>query len=399
MSESQPLGILQGVRVLSFTSFLFGPYAVQYLADLGADVIKIEPPAGAWERNWAGGETYLNGVSAFYLLAHRNVRSVCIDLKHPSANGLVRELLEDADVLVENFRPGVMARLGLDYDSLHADFPGLVYASGTGYGGDGPRRDLPGQDLLLQAFSGLASITGRVEDGPVPAGAAVVDQHAATLLAMSVLAALFHKERTGFGQMVEVNMVQAALDLQAEPVTYWLNGCEMEKPVERLGSAFHAAPYGIYSVADGHLAISLSPMSLLREALGHPVDLENVEDEGGPYANRDAIHRVITKLLQDRLLDDTVEQLRSVGVWCQPVNDYERAFSDPIVKHLDPVLHVEHPVAGEFKTLKHPVRYSSGVATASSIGPTVGESTDQVLAEIGLAPEVIQDLRSSGCIA
>ena len=157
-----PLAILSGIRVLSFTQFLLGPSGVQFLADLGADVIKIEPPDGKlWERNWAGCDLYLNGVSAFFLSTHRNQRSLAVDLKHPDGQAVARRLVERADVLVQNFRPGVMARFGLDYERAVALNPRLVYVSASGYGEQSPYRDRPGQDLLLQALSGLAAISGR----------------------------------------------------------------------------------------------------------------------------------------------------------------------------------------------------------------------------------------------
>ena len=194
MDGRPPLAVLSGVRVLSFTQFLLGPSGVQFIADLGADVIKIEPPGGTlWERNWAGSDLYLNGVSAFFLSTHRNQRSLTLDLKHPDGLAVARRLVEGADVLVQNFRPGVMARLGLGWETVRAWNPRLVYVSASGYGETSPYRDRPGQDLLLQALSGLASISGRAGQPPTPVGTAVVDQHGATLLAMGVLAALLER--------------------------------------------------------------------------------------------------------------------------------------------------------------------------------------------------------------
>jgi crotonobetainyl-CoA:carnitine CoA-transferase CaiB-like acyl-CoA transferase len=208
---------LSGIKILSLTQFLLGPAGMQYLADLGADVIKVEPPWGAWERTWSGGNHFLNGISPFFLLAHRNVRSITLDLKRPEAQEVAGRLAAGADVLVQNFRPGVVDRFGLDYETLREINPRLIYASVSGYGEESPERELPGQDLLIQAMAGLMASTGRTDDPPTPAGAAIVDQHGAALLAMGVLAALLHRERTGEGQKIEVTMVQAALDLQLEP--------------------------------------------------------------------------------------------------------------------------------------------------------------------------------------
>src|SRR5437660_2007119 len=189
-----PLAVLAGTRVLSFTQFLLGPSGVQFLADLGADVIKIEPPGGRlWERNWSGCDLYKNGVSVFFLAAHRNQRSLSLDLKRPEGQAIARRLVEGADVLVQNFRPGVMARFGLDWERVATVNPRLIYVSASGYGESSPYRARPGQDLLIQAVSGLASISGRADQPPTPVGTAVVDQHGAALLALGVLGALLER--------------------------------------------------------------------------------------------------------------------------------------------------------------------------------------------------------------
>src|SRR5919197_1507370 len=207
MDGRPPLAILAGVRVLSFTQFLLGPSGVQFLADLGADVIKVEPPGGRlWERNWSGADVFKNGVSVFFLLAHRNQRSLTLDLKHPDGRAVARRLIERADILVQNFRPGVMARLGLDWETAQSINPRLIYVSASGYGESSPFRDRPGQDLLLQALTGLASISGREGQPPTPVGTAVVDQHGAVLLAFGVLAGLLERGRTGRGLQVELSM-------------------------------------------------------------------------------------------------------------------------------------------------------------------------------------------------
>src|SRR5438093_1005803 len=187
MDGRPPLAILAGVRVVSFTQFLLGPSGVQFLADLGADVVKVEPPGGRlWERNWSGADLFKNGVSVFFMLAHRNQRSLTLDLKHPEGRAVARRLVERADVLVQNFRPGVMARHGLDWETAKAINPRLIYVSASGYGESSPYRDRPGQDLLMQGLSGLASISGRADQPPTAVGTAVINQHGATLLALGV---------------------------------------------------------------------------------------------------------------------------------------------------------------------------------------------------------------------
>ena len=294
MSENRDLQLLAGVRIVAFTQFLLGPAACQYLADMGADVIKIEPPGrGAWERNWSGAETYVGGVSAFFLLGNRNLRSVTLNLKSQGGVAVARRLAQQADVLVENYRPGVLDRMGLGYQDVLKLNPGIVYASGSGYGSDGPYKHLAGQDLLLQAMSGLGANTGTDEQGPTVAAAAVVDQHSASLLAMGILGALFHRARTGEGQKVELVMLQAALDLQTEPVVYHLNGANLQRPKTPIADTFHSVPYGFYATSDGHVAISMTPIKALSEVLGNPPELAPYLDPAIAFTKRDEIRAAL----------------------------------------------------------------------------------------------------------
>lgn len=393
------LELLAGVRVVAFTQFLLGPAAAQYLADMGADVVKVEPPVrGSYERGWSGAGSFVNGVSTFFLLAHRNVRSVGVDLKHDEGRRAALDLCRHADVVLVNFRPGVMERLGLGEDDVRRENPSVVYACGSGYGSDSPYRDLPGQDLLLQATTGLAAMTGRAGGPPVAAGAAVVDQHAASLLAMGILGALQHRTRTGEGQRVEVTMAQAALDLQAEPLLYRLNGGLVERPSVPLGSSFHEAPYGFYPVQDGYVAVSLSPMWQVSAALGDPPALEPYLDPSDALTKREEIYAALAPLMGDFTVAGLVDLLRSQGVWCAPVNDYEAAVSEPFVQHLDPVEEVDHPQAGAIRLLRHPVAYSSGPARTRRPPPALGEHTDEVLREAGMGAERIRRLRELGVV-
>ncbi len=393
-----PLSILDGVRVLSFTQFLLGPSGVQFLADLGADVVKIEPPGGRlWERNWSGSDLYLNGVSVFFMSAHRNQRSLTLDLKHPDGQAVARRLIERADVLVQNFRPGVMARFGLDYAKAAALNPRLIYVSASGYGESSPYRERPGQDLLIQAMSGLASISGRAGQPPTPVGTAVVDQHGATLLAMGVLAALLERGRTGKGLHVEVSMLRAALDLQMEIVSYALNGARLRKSPTSLASMFHPGPYGVYETKDGYLVLSMSPLTTLQKALDLPA-LAAYTTVPYNYAAREDIARVLEPVIRTKPTAEWIALLEPHGVWAAPVLDYDQAFADPGFQASDAVEEIRHPVAGPVRLLRFPLEFSSGRAAVRRPPPAAGEHVDEILGELGYDGEEVRRLREGGVV-
>ncbi|HEX9015294.1 MAG TPA: CaiB/BaiF CoA-transferase family protein [Chloroflexota bacterium] len=392
------LRLLSGIKVLSFTQFLLGPVAVQYLSDLGADVIKIEPPNGAFERGWSGPDAFLNGVSVFFLASHRNARDLTLNLKHPAGQAIARKLAAGADVLVQNFRPGVMERMGLGYEDVRKVNPRIIYAVASGYGSDSPFRDLPGQDLLMQALSGLIAITGRAGEPPVAPGSTIVDHHCATLLAMGILAALFHRERTGEGQRVEIAMLRGALDLQVEPLTFFLNGTTIERPEERLATSYHGAPYGVYQTKDGYIVLALNPIKTIRQALGGLPELEPYEDPHLAFQKKNEIRRILDPCFKQWTSDEAVSLLQGCGVWCARVNNYEQALADPAVRFLDPIIEVDHPQAGKLKLVKHPVTYSSGEPELQRVPPSLGEHTDEILGELGLTAEEIRGLRDEGAI-
>ena len=398
MDHRSEMKTLSGIKILSLTQFLLGPAGVQYLADLGADVIKIEPPGGAWERTWSGANHFLNGISPFFMLSHRNVRSITLNLKQQEAQEVARRLIASADVLVQNFRPGVVKRFGLDYDAVRSINPRLVYASVSGYGEESPDRALPGQDLLIQAMSGLMAATGRASEPPTPAGAAIVDQHGAALLAMGILAALFHRERTGEGQKIEVTMIQAALDLQLEPVTYYLNGAHLARPAHAIASTFHSAPYGVYETADGHMVLSMTSVGTLSEALGGVQALEPYETPALAMPQREEIAEILMPILRGRSTAEWIATLRERGVWCAPVNGYDEVFAEPAVQYLDPVQEFDHPEAGHVRLLKHPVRYGVGEPGVQRLPPGIGEHTLEVLQDAGYSADEIENLRVTGAL-
>jgi len=264
--------LIEGIRVLSFNHFLMGPMGVQHLADLGADVIAVEPPSGAFQRHWSGGNVWVDKESMLLWCTNRNKRSLAVDLKRVEDREIVLRLVEICDVVAENFRPGVMEKLGLGFEELKRIKPDLIYASGSGFGHDGPYADRTGQDLILQAFSGLAAINGQAPDGASPVGVTAVDHHGAALLAMGILAALLNRQRTGEGMRVDVSLLGSAIDLQAESYTCYLNGKSMGSLRRQgdSGSWYQPGPYGIYKCKDGAIAISNCRVSDLAEALQCP---------------------------------------------------------------------------------------------------------------------------------
>jgi crotonobetainyl-CoA:carnitine CoA-transferase CaiB-like acyl-CoA transferase len=398
MTADTPLALLQGVRILSFTQFLLGPAGVQYLADMGADVIKIEPPGGKlFERTWAGCDQFLNGVSAFFLCAHRNQRSLTLDLKRPDGVAIAKRLIAEADVLVQNFRPGVMARLGLSYEDVAPLNPRLIYVSGSGYGEGSVYRDRPGQDLLIQAMSGLASISGRAGQPPTAVGGPVVDQHGAALLAMGVLAALFDRSRTGRGQKIEVTMLRAALDLQLEVLMYHLNGARMQKSATSLASMIHPGPYGIYETKDGWLALSMSPLPVLQDALQLP-ELAPLAQSRFNHAARERVARVLEPAMRTRTTAEWVEYLVPKGIWAAPIRDYDEVFADPAVAEGDVTEDVDHPVAGRIRLLRFPLEFSSGRAAVRRLPPASGEHTAEILREHGYDETEVVRLTEQGVV-
>ena len=290
-----------------------------------------------------------------------------------------------------------MERLGLDYENAAAINPRLVYVSASGYGQSHPDRDRPGQDLLIQAVSGLASISGRAGQPPTPVGTAVVDQHGAALLALGALAGLLERGRTGRGLHVEVSMLRAALDLQLEIVSYFLNGARLEKSPTGLASMFHPPPYGVYATRDGHLVLSMTPLGELAEALPLP-ELRAYATVTWNFEAREAVARLLDPVIRSRTTAEWIERLVPQGVWVAPIQTYAETFADPAVRAADAVEEVEHPVAGRVKLLRFPLELSTGRATVRRLPPMAGEHADEILREAGYGGEEIRRLRAEGAV-
>ncbi len=389
--------MLEGVRVLSFTHYLQGPSASQILGDLGADVIKIENPKGAYERYWSGAEAFLDGESVFYMLAGRNQRNLSINLRTEEGKEIVRKLIPDADVIVENFKPGAMERLGFGYEEVREANPGIVYCSLTGYGPTGPYSNRPGQDMLIQALSGLAMQNGGKHDPPTPVGMAVVDQHAAVLGALGILAALYERAITGRGKKVDSNLLSAALDLQIEPFNYHINGSQLyERSPSGISSRFHQAPYGVFEMADGYICISLPTMEQIAEALGDESLAGYTRED--QFKKREEINAKIAERLRREGAEHWYRAFDEAGVWYAPVNDYSDIEDDPQLEANGSILTFDHPRAGKVRLLAHPVRYDGQALPVRTAPPALGEHSREILHELGYDAEAVGNLAENGVV-
>ena len=393
------MDFLKGIRVVSFNHFLLGPVGMQILGDLGADIIAIEPIEGAFQRKWGGvNSKTIDGQTMLFLLGNRNKRSLAIDLKSPAGLEIAQRLTRKADVVCENFRPGVMDKLGLGYSQIAERNPSVVFAAASGFGADGPYADKPGQDLVVQAMSGLAAITGTRDTGPRAVGVSAVDHHGAALLAMGILAALFRRATTGKGCRVDVNLLSAAIDLQNESFTCFLNGPRPASvtPDKFSGGWYFSAPYGIFPTADGHLAISLTSLDTLAEALAAPHigGFKGSEE----YDRRDEINALIADVLMQRPTSAWTEILNRHKIWHAPVNDYAGVVQDPQVLHNQSFVTIPGATGTPITLVNHPVKYDGKAPEVRLVPQPVGAQTGEILAELGYSPTEIARLEEKGVV-
>ncbi len=391
-------GALDGIRIVSLTHYLQGPSCVQFLADLGADVIKVERIGGSYERHWSGAKAFVGeDTSVFFLLAGRNQRSVEIDFGTEEGKAALWKLIESADVLVENFRAGTLDRRGFSYEAVKSRNPDIVYCSLTGFGPNGPSRAKPGQDLLIQSESGLAMLNGRAGDPPMPVGSAVVDQHAAALGAMGILAAILKRQRTGQGCKVDSNLLSAALDLQLEPINYYLSGARLyDRSESGISSRFHQAPYGVFQTADGWLTMSLSDGATLAKTFeDRQFERWSRDDQ---FDKREDVNARVAGHMRNRTTAEWESRFAASGIWHARVNGYEDVLADPQLEANQSILEFDDPRAGPVRVLAHPVQYDGAVPPLRRHAPMPGEQTDEVLSELGYDDGQIRSMRNMGAI-
>ena len=393
-------GALEGIRVLDFSQMMMGPWATQFLGDMGAQVIKVERPgAGEWERSLPGMGEFLAGESVFFLAMNRNKKSIALNLKDDRAREIIFKLAETADLVVENYRPGVMDRLGLGYEALRAINPGIVYVAGSGYGPDGPYVKRPGQDLLIQSLSGIAANGGRYDDPPTPAGTSIVDASTALLLAFSAMVGLFHKQRTGEGQRIDVSLFNTAIALQCQELAIFLNlRRRWERSRTGIGGAWLAAPFGIYRTGDGYIAIAMASLTAIGELLDLP-ELANYDTPEQAYDRRDAIKPIIEERLRTDTCAHWLALLATRDIWAAKVQDFDEVVDDPQVVHNELIQTIHHPRAGDVRVVGIPMRFSATPGTIRLAPPLVGEHTAEVLAGLGYTREEIERLREEEVIS
>ena len=384
-APGRPANLLEGLLVVDLSQFLSGPSAALRLADLGARVIKVERTGqGDICRSLYLTDTDIDGDSTLFHAINRGKESLDLDLKQPDDLAALRRLLGRADVLIQNFRPGVIERLGLGWDAVRALNPGIIYAGVSGYGEDGPWAGLPGQDLLAQSVSGVAWLNGHADDGPVPIGVSVADMLAGHLLTEGILAALVRRARTGEGALVQTSLLEALVDLQFEMLTTHLN--DGRRAPQRAGfrnaNAYLAAPYGVYPTRDGYLALAMMPLAALAGHLSLPELGRYTPAEA--FTKRDEIKRLIGGTLARHDTAHWLARLQPADVWCAEVLDWPRLLQAEAFRRLDMLQTVRRADGAAVHTTRSPLRVDGERARTERAAPRVGEHSAGLRAEFGL---------------
>jgi len=364
---------LTGVTVLDFSQFLAGPSCALRLSDLGARVIKVERREGGdSSRGLFLADMAFDQDSALFHAINRGKQSYAADLKDPDDLEAVRRLIARADVLIHNFRPGIMERLGLGWDQVSALNPRLIYAGVSGYGPDGPWRDRPGQDLLVQSVSGIAWLSGEGSGPPVPAGLSITDMMAGAQLCQGILALLVRRGISGKGGRVDVSLIETAIDLQFEHLSVHLNRDEAMPPRSAVsnGNVYLAAPYGIYQTADGWLALAMAPVDKLGSILG--LDALAGFEPVSWFAERDAIKALIRDHLTARTTADWLALLEPAGIWAAPVLDWPALRAEPAFAALHATQVVRAPDGAELTLTRCPIRIDGSILTSPRAAPRLG---------------------------
>lgn len=374
---------LQGIRVIDVSRVLAGPYATMLLADMGAEVIKVERP-GQGDDSRAYGP-FIKGKSAYFISINRGKKSVVLDLKNPRDRERFKRLVQKADVLVENFRPGTMARLGLGYDVLAAVNPRLIYAACSGFGQYGPYSQKPAYDIIVQALGGLMSITGPGEEQPTRAGSSIGDITAALFTVIGILAALHERNRSGLGQMVDVAMLDCQLAILENALArYFATGVD---PVPLGNRHPSIAPFSSFSAADGKFVLAAGNDNLWRKFCRAVERTDLLEDprfssNASRVAHCTELHEILEAIFQTRPAAEWLQLLEREGIPCAPINTVSRAAADPQVRERQMILEVQDPQAGPVKIAGLPIKFSRSACPIDRPAPELGAHTGEVLKEL-----------------
>lgn len=381
--DKEITGPLKGLRIADFTQLAQGPWATQMLADMGAEVIKIEPPKGDWMRSYAYGNMYPSGESISFLSFNRNKRSIVLDLKSETGIATAKKIIDTADILIENFRPGVMDRLGLGYDTLKETSPGLVYCSSSGYGADGPYVNRPGQDLLAQSLSGAPYLNGKKGEMPVVTAVGQADLLTSLFIVQSVLAAIYHKQQTGKGQKIEACLYNSIIAFHTQEITAFLHKGEIpERSESGIPNPWLGAPYGMYKTKDNYISIGMSSVRKLAVLLGVAEYDSNEYNSNNIIEGRDEIRKTFEKVFLLKTTDEWLDILLPHDIWCSQVNSFKEMVADPQVLHNKMIIDCKHPTVGNVRTTGFPVNFSATPLSIYRPCPLLGEHTEEIINEI-----------------
>jgi crotonobetainyl-CoA:carnitine CoA-transferase CaiB-like acyl-CoA transferase len=393
-------GALEGIRVIDATQMLAGPMAGTRLGDLGADVIKVEPPAsGEFNRTHGFGDARANGEMTTFLAVNRNKRSLAVDLKSDAGAQIIHDLARTSDVFIQNFRHGTADRLGVGYEQLSAINPGIVYCSISGYGSSGPYRDRPGQDLVLQGYSGSMFSVGKAGDPPIPSALWAADVMTGYQAVIGILAALVHRQKSGVGQHIEVDMLSVVLDCQLQELVTYLNaGIAPDRTEESGAHGSIPAPYGSYQTSDGWLNLAMCPLPALGEVLDNDW-LRTLVNYNDGHIHRDEIYRTIRHAFLNKSTQEWIERCDEFGVWAGPVYDFPALVQDRHVVAEQYIVEQPQRIGGSAKTLRPPLKMSATPPRIRNGAPALGADSVAVLRDLGYGADRVRSLVTEGVIA
>ncbi len=393
-------GPLKGIRVLDLTRILAGPYATMILRDLGAEVIKIEQPGIGDEARDFG--PFKNDFSLYFMSVNRGKKSITLNLKSPRGKELFLELVKGSDILVENFRPGTMEKLGLDYESLKTHHPSLLYAACSGFGQTGPYAMRGAYDMIIQGMGGIISITGEPDRPPVRVGTSIGDITSALFTAIGILSALRHRDQTGEGQLIDVGMLDCQVAILENAMVRYFSTGDIPRPLGRRHPAI--TPFEIFESADGYVVIAIGNNELWRkfcEHVDHPelIDDERFHTNALRTENHESLFPILAEIMCRRTTDEWVEALETIGVPCGPVNTVDKVANDPQVLARDMIAEVEHNTTGTVQIPGIPIKLSETPGQIDAPAPNLGEHTSEVLTGLlGLEAEEVNQLKQNGIV-